>query len=206
MAASAAEADARTRRTQANVQTQRGQYQVRSEVNRSRGLRTRDAVVTGPAGRQSSVHDQRSWNAHDGTSAHVRQSTFANGDTRSVEANAVRTAPGEWSGVRTVTGRNGQTRTQSGDFSVERTENGRIVTGDIQTSNAGQIDYTREVSRGSGVRTMSSTATFEDETSRAVDRTRISNGDGTGTVNRTVTTRTGETRSQTATYQVEPQP
>lgn len=178
----AAEADARVRRGQASVETQRGVYQGQSRVERTRGHRSREASVIGPNGRQSSVSDDRSWNRQQGTYSHDRQRIFANGDTRSVEADAQRTAPGEWSAQRSVVGRNGETRTQSGTFNAERTENGRAISGDIQTSNAGQVDYQRQVSRGPDGRSVTASATFEDGSS--VSRSTHGACDGAGTCSR----------------------
>lgn len=257
-AASEAAAEQRGRRGQATIQTERGTYQARGEVRRERGARVRDRSVTGPNGRETSVHDERRWNREEGTYNHDRERTFANGDTRSVDVDAQRTGEGEWTAQRQVTGRNGETRMQTGTFTGERTENGRIVTGDIQTQNHGQVDYQREVTRENGTRSVTSSATFEDGTqisrsssgacdgaghcesqgaitnrqgettswsqsrtrdgadvsrardvtfsdgtTRSVDAVRDGNGDGTGSVERTVTGRNGETRTQTGTYEVE---
>ncbi|MBI1252343.1 MAG: hypothetical protein GC189_12830 [Alphaproteobacteria bacterium] len=260
LAASVTEADARGRRGSASVQTERGTYQGNASVNRQRGSRTRESTVTGPNGGQTSVRDERTWNREEGTASHDRTRTYPDGSTRSVDADAQRTGEGQWSASRTVTGRNGETRTQTGDFSATRTENGRSVTGDIQTQNAGAVQYQRDVTRQDGARTVNSTATFEDGTqvsrsstgscdgqgtcvrdtavtnrqgqtvtsaesrtrtedgavysrdttfadgaTRQIDRERVGNGDGTGAVNRTVTGRDGETRTQTGTYEVSPQ-
>ena len=186
-------ADARGRRGQATVQTQRGTFQGQSQVQRSRGQRTRDASVSGPNGRQSSVHDDRAWSRAEGTYSHDRQRSYANGDTRSVETDAQRTAPGEWSAERSVVGRNGETRTQSGDFSAARTETGRVVNGDIQTSNAGQVDYQREVSHGPDGRSVTSTATFEDGTSVSRQSSGSCDGDGQCARSTALTNRAGAT-------------
>ncbi|MBI1185772.1 MAG: hypothetical protein GC206_00265 [Alphaproteobacteria bacterium] len=256
-AAGEASAEQRGRRGEATIQTERGTYQARSEVRRERGARTRERSVIGPNGGETSVRDARRWNAQEGTYNRDRQRTFANGDTRSVDVDAQRTAPGEWTAQRQVTGRNGETRMQTGDFAGARTENGRVVTGDIQTQNHGQVDYQREVTRENGARTVTSSATFEDGTqvsrtaagacdgagncvrdsavtnrqggtttwtesrtrtengatysrdatfadgsTRSVDAERVGNGDGTGSVERTVTGRNGETRRQSGTYSV----
>lgn len=156
------DADARGRRGSATVQTERGTFQGAASVERQRGQRTRNAEVAGANGRTSSVEDNRTWNREAGTASHDRTRTFGDGSTRSVDADAQRTAPGAWSAQRTVTGRNGETRTQTGDFTAARTENGRSVTGDIQTQNHGQVDYQRDVTRQDGVRSVTSSATFED--------------------------------------------
>lgn len=115
------EADARVRRGHATVQTDRGEYDVNSRVERRRGFRGRDAVITGPNGRQSSVHDQRTWNRREGVRTHDRERVFANGDTRTVSSDAQRTEPGVWAYERDVTGRNGETRSQTGTVTIDRT-------------------------------------------------------------------------------------
>lgn len=154
------------------------------------GSVSRDVTVRGQNGGQRTVHDERSRNRRTGTATHDRTTTFNDGTTRTVEAERVRTGPGQYSATREVTGRNGETRTQSGDFTVTRTENGRVVTGDINTSHHGQIDTSREVSRENGVRSVNSQATFEDGTSI----TRASQGscaNGVCTSTGTVTNRQG---------------
>lgn len=119
LTAFAAPADARVRHVQATAQTQHGTFLGQSTVSRQPGLRTRDATITGPNGGQSSVYDQRAWGG--GTYSHDRDRTFANGDTRSVDTDATRTAPGEWSYERDVTGRNGETHSQTGTVTVTHT-------------------------------------------------------------------------------------
>lgn len=256
VSAAYSEADARGRRTQGQVTTQRGTYSGQAEVNRERGQRTRNAQVTGPNGGQRTVEDNRTWDREAGAYSHDRNTTYADGTNRNVDTDVVRTGEGQYSATRQVTGRNGETRTQTGDFTVTQTESGRNVSGDINTTNAGQIDYNRNVSRGAGTRAVESSATFEDGTSRtrssstacaegtcassgvvtnrnggqtswdqtrtrtetgvivdrdvtypdgssrSVDRERVGNGDGTGVINRSVTGRNGETRTQTGTYEV----
>jgi hypothetical protein len=256
-AANEAAAEQRGRRGQATIHTERGTFQARGEVRRERGVRTRERSVTGPNGGETSVRDERRWDREEGAYSRDRVRTFPNGDTRSVEVDAQQTGAGAWSAQREVTGRNGQTRTQSGEFTGARTEDGRVVTGDIQTQNHGQVDYQREVTRENGTRSVNASATFEDgaqitrsstgscdgagncvsegavanrqgETTRwtqsrardgadvtrarevtfsdgatrSVDVARDGYGDGTGSVERTVTGRNGETRSQSGTYAV----
>jgi hypothetical protein len=99
------------------MHTQHGTYYGQSTTTRTQGSRARQATATGPNGGQTSLTDQRSWGG--GAYSHDRTRTFANGDTRTVDADAVRTAPGEWNYDRTITGRNGQTRTQSGTVQVQ---------------------------------------------------------------------------------------
>lgn len=255
-----AEADARTRRAQGQVQGPRGSAGVERTTTREKGQRSRTTTVTGEKGRSTTVTDTQTRNREEGTYSRDRDRTFANGDTRSVDVDAQRTGEGTFTANRTVTGRNGETRTQTGDFAVTKTDDGRSVSGAIQTQNHGSVDYQRDVSRADGARTVSSSATFEDGTSlnrssamtrdaatgaittvgsatnrqgqtitstavrtptdtggtysrdttfadgttRNVDRTRTNNGDGTATIDGTVTTRDGETRTQTVTVTKEP--
>ena len=191
------DAEARGRRGQATVQTQHGAVTGTGSVSRQRGSRTRDATVTGPNGRETSVHDQRTVNREEGTYSHDRQRTYANGDTRAVETDAQRTGEGQWSAERTVTGRNGETRTQTGDFTATRTENGRAVTGDIQTQNHGQIDYQRDVTHQDGARSVNSSATFEDGTSISRASTAACESAGNCASSGAITNRQGETTTWT---------
>jgi hypothetical protein len=111
-AAFAAPADARVRHVHGTVQTQHGTYHGQATTTRQPGLRTRQGTVVGPHGGVSTLYDQRSWGGAE--RSHDRSRTFANGDTRTVNADAVRTAPGVWNYSREVTNRNGVTRTQTG--------------------------------------------------------------------------------------------
>lgn len=226
-AASFDDAEARVRRAEGTLTTNRGTYSGNAEVRRSRGARDRSATVTGPNGGQRNVEDTRRWG--EGAYTHDRTTTFNDGSRRTVESEVLRTGEGTYSGARQVTGRNGEVRVQTGDFTVDRTENGRVINGDINTTNAGQIDYSREVTRSDGVRSVDATATFEDGSSisrssdrirtengatysndvtfrdgstRSVDTVRVGNGDGTGVIDRTVTGRNGNTRTQTGTYEI----
>lgn len=257
LVASIDDADARTRRTRGAVTTGRGVATGEATTTRERGSRVRDATVTGPNGGQVSNHDARTWNRQEGTYSRDHTTTFNDGSQRGVEVDAVRTGEGQFSATREVTGRNGEVRTQTGDFTVTQTEGGRAVTGDISTTNAGQIDYQRNVTRGEGTRGVEASATFEDGTSiqrsssaacanaacasqtvitgrdggqtvidqsrtstdagvvlerdttfadgttRSIDRERVGNGNGTGTVTREVTGRNGEVRTQTGEYEID---
>lgn len=256
VSAAYADAEARTRRTQGSVTTQRGTFSGASETVRERGSRSRDTTVTGPNGRTRSTQDDRAWNRENGTYTRDRTTTYGDGSQRNVDTDVLRTGEGAYSASREVTGRNGETRIQTGDFTRTQTENGRSLTGDINTTNAGQIDYQRDITRQDGVRSVNSSATFEDGTSisrassgscangacassgvitarngnqtsweqnrartengatlsrdtnfadgttRSVDRERIGNGDGTGTITRSITDRDGDTRTQTGEYEV----
>ncbi|MDX2275355.1 MAG: hypothetical protein NW206_07870 [Hyphomonadaceae bacterium] len=113
----AAPADARVRQVQGSVQTQHGTYHGQATTTRQPGQRTRSATVVGPNGGQTSVYDNRSWG--DGAYSHDRTRNFANGDTRTVDADATRIDQGVWAYDRSVTGRNGETRTQSGTVTIE---------------------------------------------------------------------------------------
>jgi hypothetical protein len=187
-------ADARERRTRAVVTGERGTAVRDSTVQRERGTRTRDTTWTGQNGRQRSVYDQRTRDPSAGTYSREHEVTGRNGNTRNVSTEAQRTGEGAFTVNRDVTGRNGETRTQSGDFTVTRTEDGRSVAGDIATSRNGQVDYTRDVARGDGARSVNATATFEDGTSIQ----RASSGSCAGgacSASGQVTNRQGETTS-----------
>ncbi|MBN8608555.1 MAG: hypothetical protein J0L81_16690 [Caulobacterales bacterium] len=158
VSAAFADADARTRRAQGAAATQRGA----AETTRERGQRARDTNITGPNGRTRATHDDRAWSRESGTYTHDRTTRYANGDQRSVDTDVLRTGEGAYSASREVTGRNGETRVQTGDFTRTQTENGHSVSGDINTTHAGQIDYQRDVTREDGVRSVNSSATFED--------------------------------------------
>ena len=99
---------------------------------------------------------------------------------------------------RTITGRNGETRTQTGDFAVAKTADGRTVTGDINTPNAGQIDYSKTVARTENGRSVNAVSTFEDGTTR----TRASStacADGTCATEGALTRRNGNELTRAAT-------
>lgn len=49
-----------------------------------------------------------------------RNVNFADGTSRTVDADATRTAPGTWDYSRSVTGRNGDTRTQDGTVVITK--------------------------------------------------------------------------------------
>lgn len=187
---SASAAEARTRHVSGALAGQRGAVAGSATVTRGHGFRNRDATITGANGRQRTVEDARTWDRRAGTYSHDREVTHADGTTRTVDVDAQRTAPGQYSVERAVTGRNGETRSQSGDFSVLRTENGRSVTGDINTQNHGQIDYSREVSHENGVRSADASATFEDGTSISRAST-ASCGGGSCSSTGTITNRKG---------------
>lgn len=184
------DADARERRVRGSVETARGTYQGEATTVRQRGLRTRDATITGPNGGQRTVQDERQWNRQDGVYTRDRTTTFADGTQRTLDTDVLRTGEGTFSASREVTGRNGETRIQTGDFTRTQTENGRTLTGDINTTNHGQIDYERSVSREDGVRSVNSSATFEDGTSISRAST-ASCSDGTCTSQGVVTNRNG---------------
>lgn len=253
-------ADARTRRVQGQIATQRGEVSVERQTTRERGLRNRESQVTGPNGRTRTVEDERRWSRENSAYSRDRTVTGAGGAERTVVVDAMRTGEGQYSVSREVTGRNGETRMQSGDFTRARTENGVSVSGGIATTHQGQVQYQRDVTRGNGQRSAVTSTTYEDGASRtratdrvcadqscttssalatrqgrtrtsehtrtrtedgatlerdttyndgstrSVDRERVGNGDGAGAVTRTVTDRAGRTRTQTGTYEVEPNP
>lgn len=159
------DADARTRRAQGSVATQRGTVSGASETVRERGARSRDTTVTGANGRTRSTQDDRAWSRENGTYTHDRTTTYNDGSQRSVDTDVLRTGEGTYSASREVTGRNGETRIQTGEFTATQTETGRAISGAINTTHAGQVDYQRDVSREDGVRSVNASATFEDGTS-----------------------------------------
>jgi hypothetical protein len=136
-----------------------------ADARRRSGSVAREVAVTGQNGQQRTVSEQRTWNRGEGVATRDRTTTFNDGSQRTIEVERLRTAPGQYSASREVTGRNGETRVQTGDFTVQRAENGRTITGDINTTNRGQINYTKDISRQDGVRSVNSSATFEDGTS-----------------------------------------
>lgn len=113
-------ADARERHVSGSWTTHRGTYTGTADVVRTRGFRSRDAQITGPNGGQRSVSDTRQWSLRDGTYAHDRDVNFADGTSRTVDADATRTAPGTWDFSRSVTGRTGETRTQDGTVIIHK--------------------------------------------------------------------------------------
>ena len=113
-------ADARARHVSGSWTTHRGTYTGSADVVRTRGFRSRDAQIIGPNGGQRTVSDQRTWSRRDGTFTHDRDVTFADGTSRSVDADANRVAPGAWDYSRTVTARNGETRTQDGTIIIAK--------------------------------------------------------------------------------------
>lgn len=118
--ASAGAADARVRHVSGTWQTPRGVFTGDSTVTRGRGFRDRNAVFTGPNGRQRTVQDNRTWDAQAGTYDRDHTVTYADGKTRTVDVDVQRTAPGQYAFERDVTGRNGQTRTQTGTYVIHR--------------------------------------------------------------------------------------
>lgn len=185
-------AEARGRMAHGEFQTRRGTAVGDRTVTKERGLRSATSTWTGPGGKSTSMTDTRAVDRAAGTYSHDRQRTFSDGSTRSVDTDVQKTGDGTFSGTRTVTGRNGETRTQTGDFATTKTEDGRSLTGTIQTQNHGEVDYQRDVSHADGVRSVNSSATFEDGTSRTRS-TSTSRDPATGvvTTNGTFTNRNG---------------
>lgn len=194
-------ADARERRSAGSVTTQRGTYHGEAVRTRQPGQSTRDATITGPNGRQQSVSQQRQRDAEAGTASTDRTRTFSDGSSRNVNNQVQQTGEGAYAAQRTVTGRNGETRTQTGEFETTRTENGRSTTGQIQTQNAGSVDYQRDVARSANGRAVSSSATFEDGTSVSREsQTACAQGAGC-TTSATLTDRQGRQTSSTQNVQ-----
>lgn len=114
------DAQARERHVSGAWTTHRGTYTAHADVVRTRGFRSRNVEIIGPNGARRTVSDQRVWSRRDGTYAHDRTVTFADGASRTVNAEAQRVAPGRWQYSRTVTGRNGVTRTQDGTIVITK--------------------------------------------------------------------------------------
>lgn len=119
--AMASVAEARQRQVHAEVQTKRGTAVGDATVIRERGLRSKSATWTKPNGKTGALEDTRTWDRAAGTYDHDRTRTFANGEQRSVETSAQRTAPGQYDATRTVTNRDGETRTATGTVTIDRT-------------------------------------------------------------------------------------
>jgi hypothetical protein len=113
-------ADARERHVSATRMTHRGTYTGSADVVRTRGLRSRDALITGPNGGQRTVSDQRTWSLRSGTYSRDRNVIFADGASRIVDADANRVAPGTWDYSRSITRHSGETRTQEGTIVFSR--------------------------------------------------------------------------------------
>jgi hypothetical protein len=116
----ASTAEARERHVSRTWTTHRGTYTASADLVRTRGFRSRNVQITGPNGGHRTVSDQRTWSRRDGTYTHERRVAFADGTSRSVDANAHRVSPGTWDYSRTVTGRNGETRTQRGTIVITK--------------------------------------------------------------------------------------
>lgn len=160
------EADARERQGRGEVKTERGVFKGQGSVHRQDGVRTRTGTITGPHGGQTTVSDTRQIDKAAGTASHDRTRVFKDGSTRTVDADHVKTGAGAWSSTRTVTGRDGDSRTQSADTTITKTDDGRSISSVIETEKRGTILVDRDVSKGDGARQVSSTATFEDGSTR----------------------------------------
>src|SRR5678816_4180513 len=89
-------AEARERHVSGSWTTHRGTYTGHTDVVRTRGFRSRDAVITGPYGGRRTVSDRRTWSRRDGTYTHDRDVTFGDGTSRTVDVDAHRVAPRTW--------------------------------------------------------------------------------------------------------------
>ncbi|MES1203206.1 MAG: hypothetical protein ABUS57_17350, partial [Pseudomonadota bacterium] len=194
----AADARPRGRHVQGQVLTQHGTLGVDRSVQRDKGLRSRSTTVTGPNGGQVSGARSTAIDREAGTLDRAKDQTFRDGSTRNVDLGVTKTGDGQFTSERTITGRNGETRTQTGDFAVAKTADGRTVTGDINTPNAGQIDYSKTVARTENGRSVNAVSTFEDGTTR----TRASStacADGTCATEGALTRRNGNELTRAAT-------
>jgi hypothetical protein len=170
-------------------------------VTRDPGVRTAEISVTGPNGQVRTQENIATRDRVDGTSSTSRTTTFADGQTRSVNGTAVKTDNGADDLSRTVTGRAGETRTQTGTAQATKTETGRTVSGELNGP-AGQSTFNRTVSHEDGVRTVDQNSTgprgATASTSRVIDRKTgnfESNRTQTGPNGATRTTRTTGVRN-----------
>ncbi len=124
------------------------------------------------------VDYQRDVSRADGARAVTSTSTFDDGTTRSrTSATARDASTGVVTSSAAVTNRQGETR----------------ATTAVRTPTENGSTYARDT-------------TFADGSTRAVDRTTTRDGEGGATVDRTVTGRNGETRTQTGVFTIEPLP
>ena len=115
----AGQADARTRHAHGVFAGSHGRTVTGDATTTAgRGFRDRTATWTGPNGGQRNVNDQRTWDRQAGTYNHDRDTTFADGTTRSAATDVQRTAPGQYDVNREVTHRNGETTSQSGQVTI----------------------------------------------------------------------------------------
>lgn len=121
-----------------------------------------------------------------GSNALDRDVTFKDGSTRSVDADATRTAQGTADVTRTVTWCNGQSVTQIGSAASTRIEDGRVTTG-LWGTPSGSVAANTQVIRGDGVRNRDTTAVFEDGSSRPSTTTATRTGQDSGNVSQTGT-------------------
>lgn len=138
------------------------------------------ATVTGTIQTQNQgvVDYQRDLSHADGTRTVSSSSTFEDGTSRTRASSTSRDATtGVVSSNASVTNRQGQTTSSTA----------------VRTPTDNGSTYVRDT-------------TFADGSTRSVDRTTERDGEGTATVNRTVTGRDGETRTQTGTFTATPLP
>lgn len=159
--ASVAEAAPRKRKVDARVDTPRGQIVGQSHVERGRGYRTREAVVTGPNGGSGSVSAAQNWGRNDqGAFYHSeRARSFPNGSSSShvVDKQVDRDA-GTLTTAKDHVFRDGTTRsvdsvvtkTGEGAYSLDRTVVGRNGETREQTG-AFAVDKTESGRNVSGV-------------------------------------------------------
>lgn len=96
--------------------------------------------------------------------------------------------------------------------SITRASNGSCAngactsTGVITGRDGGQTTWDQTRTRTENGATLERDVTFADGTTRSVDGERVGNGDGTGTITRTVTQRDGDVITRTGEYEVDRQP
>lgn len=108
------------RTTTGEIQTQNhGEVEVSRNVSHQDGVRTTSTAATLEDGRTITSDSTR---VRDGADvSYQRDTTFADGSTRSIDRERDGNGDGTGTVTRTVTGRNGQTHTQSGEYEVTRT-------------------------------------------------------------------------------------
>jgi|CXWL01.1.fsa_nt_gi hypothetical protein len=232
LAVSAESADARRHRGQgAREVTVTGdngrQVQDRRSRDRHSGTATHDRTTTFRDGSTRQVESERIRTGPGQYSA-SREVTTRNGETRvqsgdftvtrtdtgrSVRGDITTSSHGQIDYARDVTNRNGvrdvnATATFEDGSTIRRTSRGSCANG-VCTSSGAVTDrqgvtttWEQTRARTDTGATLSRDTTFADGTTRSVDAERAGNGDGTGTLTRTVTGRNGETRSQTGDYVV----
>jgi hypothetical protein len=97
--------------TRTNRQGQSNTYQLEGQRSVGNGIYQNNAIVTGPAGRQTTVNSNGTYG--NGQFSGDRTVTFPDSKTRTTQIQGQRTGQGTYNGSVNVTGRNGRTRNGS---------------------------------------------------------------------------------------------